>query len=160
MKMRKKEEFRKKIQAHVEHFEQNGRFFQQHNYPHHKHVSVHEHVRHVAYTALKIAHSLKVKVDEDKLIRAALLHDYYLYDWHDDEAWHKFHGFKHPRFACDNAHRDFGLCEREQDAILKHMFPLTIKPPKHREGWLITLADKICAFKECWIKNWSYETTR
>ena len=86
MKMRKKEEFQKKIQAHVEHFEQNGRFFQQHNYPHHKHVSVHEHVRHVAYTALKIAHSLKVKVDEDKLIRAALLHDYYLYDWHDDEA--------------------------------------------------------------------------
>ena len=155
-----REEFRKKIQKHVTYFEEHGSFLETHKYSHHKHVSVHEHVRHVAYTALKLAYRFKIKVDEDRLIRAALLHDYYLYDWHADEDWHKFHGFKHPKFACENAHRDFGLCEREKDAILTHMFPLTIKPPKHREGWLITLAEKICAFKECNIKNWSYETTQ
>lgn len=160
MNKKKREQFRRKIQEHVARFEKDGQFSLQRSFPHHKNVSVHEHVCHVAYVALKIAHTLRVKVDEDKLVRAALLHDYYLYNWHDDEGWHKWHGFRHPKFACDNAHRDFGLCEREKDAILKHMFPLTIVPPKHREGWIITLADKVCAFKECWFRNWSYETTK
>ena len=160
MNTNNRELIKEKVRHHETRLEQKGPFFQQHQYRHHKNVSVHEHVRHVAYTSLKIADLLKIKVDEDRLIRASLLHDYYLYDWHEDADWHKWHGFKHPRFACKNAHRDFGLDPREKDAILKHMFPLTIKPPKHREGWIITLADKICAFKECWLKNWSFETTK
>lgn len=160
MKSMRREELKNKVRSHVARLEKNSSFRDQHQYKHHGKVSVHEHVRHVAYVSLKIAHALKIKVDETRLIRASLLHDYYLYDWHDDDKWHKWHGFKHPGFACTNAHRDFGLDEREKDAILKHMFPLTIKPPKHREGWIITLADKICAFKECWFKNWSFDKTK
>jgi hypothetical protein len=30
------------------------------------------------------------------------------------------------------------------------MFPLSLKPPKYRESFLITLADKCCAASEIW----------
>ena len=36
----------------------------------------------------------------------------------------------------------------EEDMIKHHMFPLTPCPPKYREGWLLCLADKICATRE------------
>ena len=47
-----------------------------------------------------------------------------------------------------NADRDFGLNEVEKDIISKHMFPLTIMPPRYRESVLVTLADKWCALCE------------
>jgi uncharacterized protein len=38
--------------------------------------------------------------------------------------------------------------ERVIDAIKHHMFPLKPGAPRHREGWILTLADKIAASKE------------
>ena len=35
--------------------------------------------------------------------------------------------------------------ERVLDAIRSHMFPLKLQMPKHKEGWILTLADKISA---------------
>ena len=32
--------------------------------------------------------------------------------------------------------------------ILRHMWPVTIVPPKYKEGFVLTLADKWCATKE------------
>lgn len=32
--------------------------------------------------------------------------------------------------------------------IIKHMWPITIKPPKYKEGFVLTIADKVCASKE------------
>ena len=79
-------------------------------------------------------------------MRAALLHDYFLYDWHEHDApgnkHPRLHGFYHPGIAARNAKKDFNLTERELDAIRKHMWPLTILPPSHRESWVITMADK------------------
>ena len=36
----------------------------------------------------------------------------------------------------------------EKDIIAKHMFPLTPFPPMHREGFIVSLADKWCALAE------------
>lgn len=83
------------------------------------------------------------------LIRAALLHDYFLYDWHDwDNGTHRLHGFTHGKTAMRNAIRDFKLNQIERDSIEHHMFPLTPYPPKYIEGYLVTAADKISATKE------------
>ncbi len=82
------------------------------------------------------------------MIRGALLHDYFLYDWHEKAKWHKWHGFRHPYTAWKNAKAEFQLNRRETNIILRHMFPLTPVPPTCRESWLVCIADKICAMEE------------
>ncbi|WP_455543911.1 HD domain-containing protein [Intestinibacter sp.] len=114
----------------------------------HGDVSVYEHCIFVAYMSYIIANKLNLKVDKKSLIRGALLHDYFLYDWHDKNKPVKLHGFKHPKIALKNASEDFALNKKERDIILHHMFPLTIAPPNSKEAWIICLADKICATKE------------
>ena len=37
---------------------------------------------------------------------------------------------------------------RERDVIAKHMFPLTLRPPRFRESWIVCLADKWCPLEE------------
>ena len=123
------------------------------NFTQHGNTTVFEHCVSVAKYSLLMAQYLekmfKLKFDKDSLVRAALLHDYFLYDWHDKTVpGHNIHGFTHPRTACRNADRDFGLNEVEKDIISKHMFPLTIMPPRYRESVLVTLADKWCALCE------------
>ena len=102
----------------------------------------------VVYCALRIADRLHIDVNRRELIRGGILHDYFLYDWHDGKKERKVHGFTHPGLALKNAEEDFDLTEREKDIIKKHMFPLTVVPPKFREAWLICVADKVCAVKE------------
>ena len=123
------------------------------NFTQHGTTTVFEHCVSVAKFSLLMAHYLekkfRIKCDRDSLVRAALLHDYFLYDWHDKTIpGHNIHGFTHPRTACNNADRDFGLNEVEKDIISKHMFPLTFMPPRYRESILVTLADKWCAICE------------
>lgn len=92
---------------------------------------------------------------------AALLHDIFGYDWIEKsettEAWKKekglrkitkMHAFNHGAEAIDNVEQYIELNDHQKDAILKHMFPLYPVPPKHIEGWLLTLADKIVATQE------------
>ena len=74
------------------------------------------------------------------------MHDLFYYDWHEDDLSHKLHGLRHPKFALNNA---FYLCgtltKREQDIIKRHMWPLTIIPPKYPESFVVTMMDKYCA---------------
>lgn len=114
-------------------------------------TSVFEHTVSVAKYSLLMAIALEnigCKIDRRSLVRGALLHDYFLYDWHEKNEYHNLHGFTHPGRAHNNAIMDFDLNETERDIIKKHMFPLTIVPPKRRESWLICLADKWCAICE------------
>ena len=113
----------------------------------------------VVYCALEIADRLHIKVNRRELIRGGILHDYFLYDWHDGKKERKIHGFTHPGLALKNAEEDFDLTDRERDIIKKHMFPLTIAPPKYREAWLICIADKVCAVREA-VKTSSYPEIR
>ena len=90
----------------------------------------------------------RLPVDKQSLVRGALLHDYFLYDWHEKDGGHRLHGFFHAERALHNARRDFNLNFIERDIIRKHMFPLNITPPKFRESWIVTWADKLCAAEE------------
>lgn len=116
----------------------------------HGNVSVHEHCLNVAKTSIKIKKHFHIKCNERDLVRGALLHDYFLYDWHytDEKHPHKWHGFFHPGTALRNAKKEYYVTKRQEDIIKHHMWPLTIKPPTCREAWIVTLADKYCSTLE------------
>ena len=102
----------------------------------------------VAYYSIKIAEFFGIKYKKRDLIRGALLHDYFLYDWHIKDPDRKAHGFSHAAAALQNAERDFALNAVERDIIARHMFPLNLTPPRYRESILVCIADKICAVYE------------
>lgn len=111
-------------------------------------VTCFEHSVAVAYRSLYLATLFKADIDQKSLVRGALLHDYFLYDWHEADKSHRLHGFKHAKKALINAREDFPLNAKEEDIIVKHMFPLNPSPPKYRESVLVMLADKWCAIHE------------
>ena len=124
------------------------RFLKEKDFMQHGTTSVYEHSIYVATTCVKIARKFKFKVNVESLVKGALLHDYFLYDWHVSDKSHRLHGFTHPRASWRNAKRDFGLNEIEENMILSHMFPMGPKLPKYKESWILTLADKYCATRE------------
>lgn len=106
-----------------------------------------EHCRNVAFYSYLICK--KFNLDFEAVARAGMLHDLFLYDWRRKTKERKrWHGFRHPRIALNNANKLFVLSEKEQDIILKHMWPLTIVPPKYKESFIVSCADKYCAIKE------------
>ena len=126
-----------------------GRYAQMKQYFSHSDITVYTHCLKVAFAAYRFALEHEIPCDLRALVRGALLHDYYLYDWHDPNKGFRWHGFKHHRFALENAERDFVLSKRERNIIRSHMFPLTFwQLPMCREAWLVTLADKIVATEE------------
>ena len=125
-----------------------SRLLESHRYMQHGDTSVFRHSVSVAYFSYYLALKMNAPVDIHSLIRGALLHDYFLYDWHEKNAGHRFHGFIHAGRALQNARKDFKLTIREENIILRHMFPLNVVPPMCKEAWLVCLADKICASKE------------
>ena len=114
-------------------------------------VSTFDHSIRVTCDAVFYADRLRLwdRIDLPSLVHAGLLHDYFLYDWHDwDRGSHRLHGFTHPSVSLHNARRDFDLNDVECDSILNHMFPLTPVRPHYIEGVLITMSDKISATDE------------
>ena len=126
-----------------------ARYNEMKRYVSHSDITVYSHCIKVAHTAYKLAVRLGISCDLRALIRGALLHDYYLYDWHDPNKGFRWHGFKHHKFALQNATRDFALSKKEKNIIYAHMFPLTVWTlPRSREAWLVTIADKWVATQE------------
>ena len=122
------------------------------NFIQHGTMPVHRHCLDVANQSIRISKRLGIPCSEKDLIRGALLHDYFLYDWHDKNRanYQKLHGFYHPGIALRNAEKEYRLSPREKDIIKKHMWPLTIVPPRCREAWIVTTADKYCSLLETW----------
>ncbi|MCI8513157.1 MAG: phosphohydrolase [Lachnospiraceae bacterium] len=120
------------------------------NFIQHGNVTTLEHALCVAWFTFLICRFLKRESRE--AVRGALLHDLYLYDWHakvtKNSAHRRFHGFTHPGAALKNANRFFTLSVKEQDIIKKHMWPLTVIPPRYLDSYIVCLADKVCATKE------------
>ena len=129
---------------------QSKNFHLMKEYIQHGNVTVNAHVMSVARYSLAISQRLHIPCNRRALVRGALLHDYFLYDWHipDEVNPHRLHGFYHPGVALRNAIRDYELTELEKDIIKKHMWPLTVVPPGCREAWIVTMADKWCSLLE------------
>lgn len=111
-------------------------------------VSVYEHSLSVAILCVIIAALLPLRINTRSLVRGALLHDYFLYDWHIPDKKHRLHGFHHAKRAYKNAAQDFELNEIEENMIRSHMFPLNLILPKCRESVILCICDKLCASKE------------
>ncbi len=118
-------------------------------YIQHGSTTTFEHCLNVSYISYKIAK--KLNLDAKSTARAALLHDLFLYDWHNQEKKPLFekHGFTHPKTALNNACKYFCLNDIEKDIISKHMWPLTLRQvPKYKESIIVTSVDKYCSTKE------------
>ena len=102
----------------------------------------------VAYYSYATAAFLNLNLNQKSLVRGALLHDFFLYDWHEPDSFHKLHGFTHPKTALGNARRNWELNETEIDIIMKHMFPLIPALPRCKESALVCIIDKICSISE------------
>lgn len=112
----------------------------------HGDISCLEHCLYVSYTSYVLCE--KLGLDKKSAARAALLHDFFLYDWHKKDGRRGWHGFTHPRKALENAAQHFSLSPMEQNIILRHMWPLTPLPPRYKESFIVTMADKYCALSE------------
>lgn len=145
-----KKELYKLLKEHASDILNSENFKSTRNFIQHGTMPVHTHCVDVAEKSLAISKFLHIRCNERDLIRGALLHDYFLYDWHDKnrENYQFFHGFYHPGIALKNASKEYNLSPREKDIIKKHMWPLTLVPPRCREAWIVTTADKYCSTLE------------
>ncbi len=137
----------------IKRMSRNSRLTENLLYIQHGTTSIFTHCKNVALISLLLAQIFHLKVDKYSLVRGALLHDYFLYDWHDKTVCPHLHGFIHPQIALENASKVFDLNETEKDIIVHHMFPLNITPPKTLEGWIVTISDKLCGTYETFKFN-------
>ena len=120
----------------------------------HHHVTTRlQHSINVAYYNYLLCRLLRL--DTLSAARAGLLHDLFYYVPKDyvRHKGEKFHNGRHPLIACENAEAIFPLSGLERDIILKHMWPMTLKLPRHRESFVIVAVDKYCAVLEFTILN-------
>lgn len=111
-------------------------------------------VAYYSYLMAKILH-----FDYRSAARAGLLHDLFWYDWRTEKTPQK-HAFYHPKAALENAKKVTSLNKIEQDAIVKHMWPLCLKLPRYKESVVVTIADKYCATVEIFDQLTSNLKTR
>lgn len=148
----------------VKEFLLNKEFQKRKLFKHHT-ASVWDHCIEVSFKSFKYAN--KFSADKKVCAIAGLLHDFYPYAWQyskeleeydskyldrlsKKEKLFEMHGFTHAKEACDNYLKYFKEYENERisNAILRHMFPLNITPPKYKEGWIVTLADKSASIRD------------
>lgn len=135
---------------------QGSRFAVEEEFIQHGNTSCLLHSIAVAYFCYKIAMFLGEFVNFRlyELVRGALLHDYFLYDWHiEPKRKNGLHGFSHPFTAFYNALFDFNLTDVERDIITRHMFPLVPLIPRYKESHLVSLVDKVCSLYEVFSRN-------
>lgn len=100
-------------------------------------------------------YSKKLGLDYVSATRGALLHDFFT-----NAEFGRRHGLiqglVHPDIALQNARGEFEVNEIEANAIECHMFPLNLKMPKYKEGWVLTLVDKGVAIYEYMTNKFAY----
>lgn len=106
-----------------------------------------DHSVRVSYLSYKIGKLLKL--DYEKIARAALLHDFFFEDNESSGRKEKMVTMlKHPEYALENAKKYFQLSELEEDIILTHMFPIGPRLPKYLESWLVDIVDDVVSIYE------------
>ena len=146
----------------------NKEFQKRRLFLHHENESLWTHSIKVSFLSYKFA--IKHNINAYNCAIAGLLHDFYTKAWQytkeleylDEEYRQRFikkekcnfkklHGIYHPIEALDNSKKYFNkyLNKRIEDAIVTHMFPLSIfngNIPKYKESYVITLVDKYASF--------------
>lgn len=129
---------------------ENESILSMNNFIQHQNISTLEHSIYVSYTSYRICRILNWNTLA--VARGALMHDFFLYDWHIPSEkklkLKELHGFTHPSIALKNASMHFEIDDIESDIILKHMWPLTRNLPKYKESFLVMLVDKYCSIRE------------
>ena len=125
-------------------------------YIQHGSVTLLQHVKSVSYISFRLAKHFGL--DYEKTAKGAILHDLVYYDWHVPDKSHMLHGYRHPGFALKNAtvlsqKMNTNLSPLEKNIIYRHMFPLTVIPPKYKEAILVSLVDKCVATKEMIVSS-------
>lgn len=141
-KIQKDKEFQSIIKDLIE----NETVLEMKKYRQHYETNCFEHCYTASFYCYKICK--KFKLDYKSAARGAMLHDLFLYDWREKSDRKGLHAFTHGKCAMENANKLFELNEKEQNMILRHMWPVTVVPPKYIEGFILTLVDKHCAIEE------------
>ena len=120
-------------------------------FKHHGDISVYQHSLEVSFLAYEISKKMD-DVDSTRVAIGGLLHDFYSEPWqekHQPLFSKENHCFKHAHEALLNSKELYGeyLDDIIEDIIEKHMYPLNSKPPKYKEGWLITIVDKLVSLE-------------
>lgn len=123
------------------------------NYIQHGKTNTYEHSINVANLSYKISKLFNIKINMENVLTGAMLHDFYLYDWHNRSIKDGLHGYNHSKIALENAKRIFNVNKNIQNIILSHMWPLNItKLPLSKEAWIVCISDKICSIKETFLR--------
>jgi len=123
---------------------------------HHHAVTRLRHSLDVAYTSFVLAKLLRC--DSRSAAMSGLLHDLYFYDTHATEPSEdcRRHISQHPKIALENARCICELNKVEENIIRRHMWLITLVPPKYKEGFIVTAMDKFCALREFSVSLFSH----
>ena len=113
-------------------------------YKHHRGKTRLEHVKEVA--CLSFLWGKRLSLNSEAIVRGALLHDLFYYDWLHEGP--RLHGFRHHNIALKNARKITLLTEKEEDIIKKHMWPLTVVPPRYMESLVVSMVDTFCSARD------------
>lgn len=145
----------------VEDILKNDEFQKRKIFMHHHDLSVWDHSILVSFKAFTSAHYLNANPRICAI--AGLLHDFYPQAWistpeiealdggkyatamKEKKPFWKMHGFVHGPEAAKNYVKFFPELENKKitNSIKYHMFPLTIIPPRYKEGLIVTVIDKM-----------------
>ena len=114
------------------------------DFRHHRDKTRLDHSIEVAWQSFLL--SKRFSLDCTTTVRGALLHDLFFYDWLREGP--RLHGFRHPKISLKNARKVTTLSRKEEDIIIKHMWPLTIIPPKYPESWVVCFVDTYYTIKD------------
>ncbi len=112
----------------------------------HHGINRYDHSLKVSYQAYLYAK--KKGLDYKSIAVGGLLHDFFLNDEEYTVKKRVVSLFKHPSIALTNSKEKYKLSELEEDIIISHMFPISLKLPKHKESWVVSLVDKKIAAEE------------
>lgn len=121
----------------------NDEFMKTKDKSHHG-ITRYEHLMRVSYYSYVISRFMHLNYKETA--RAGLLHDFFIDETENHSTIKALR--KHPEYAVENAKKYYSLSDREEDIIRTHMFPVTFKPPRYLESWIVDLVDDFAGIYE------------